>query len=341
MDERPLDPGARLPAEAGHAHGDGRGEPRAACSTRSAPCRSRPRGRWCSTATRDNRGTGSFILIDPATQFTCGAGMITNPVREAARSARRARSVSPSGSRTWRGARRPTKRPPSGAQGARGDADMTATGSRDDRRAKLIARALADAHAALHHVELPGRVRRPDAHAARGAAGHPGALPRHVPPLPADARVPRRADRAMGAEPDQPARDGAERRPVAGGEHQGLLQAPQGGAALLGARGLRHLVHGAAPRPVGVARQPARKWSRSSCRAARRSRASRRSPAGPRKDVWAYAKDHDIPLLPLYELGYTSIGCEPCTELPLDPDNPRSGRWQGQKLECGIHIQAK
>jgi phosphoadenosine phosphosulfate reductase len=59
------------------------------------------------------------------------------------------------------------------------------------------------------------------------------------------------------------------------------------------------------------------------------------------KDVWTYAKDHDIPLLSLYELGYTSIGCEPCTSLPLDPANPRSGRWQGQKLECGIHIQAK
>jgi len=59
------------------------------------------------------------------------------------------------------------------------------------------------------------------------------------------------------------------------------------------------------------------------------------------RDVWAYAKANQIPLLPLYDLGYTSIGCEPCTELPPDPDNPRSGRWQGQKLECGIHIQAK
>jgi phosphoadenosine phosphosulfate reductase len=59
------------------------------------------------------------------------------------------------------------------------------------------------------------------------------------------------------------------------------------------------------------------------------------------KDVWAYAKQYSIPLLPLYELGYTSIGCEPCTSLPFDPSNPRSGRWQGQKLECGIHIQAK
>ena len=58
------------------------------------------------------------------------------------------------------------------------------------------------------------------------------------------------------------------------------------------------------------------------------------------KDVWAYAKANDIPLLPLYELGFTSIGCEPCTTLPVDPSDDRSGRWQGQKLECGIHIQS-
>lgn len=57
------------------------------------------------------------------------------------------------------------------------------------------------------------------------------------------------------------------------------------------------------------------------------------------KEVWTYAKQHQIPLLPLYDLGYTSIGCEPCTTLPLDPSDNRSGRWKGQKLECGIHIQ--
>jgi phosphoadenosine phosphosulfate reductase len=56
-------------------------------------------------------------------------------------------------------------------------------------------------------------------------------------------------------------------------------------------------------------------------------------------DVRRYAKEHDIPLLPLYDRGYTSIGCEPCTTLPLDGSNDRSGRWGGQKLECGIHIQ--
>jgi phosphoadenosine phosphosulfate reductase len=56
------------------------------------------------------------------------------------------------------------------------------------------------------------------------------------------------------------------------------------------------------------------------------------------RDVRAYAAVHEIPLLPLYEAGYTSIGCEPCTVPPPDPKDPRSGRWLGQKLECGIHL---
>ena len=58
------------------------------------------------------------------------------------------------------------------------------------------------------------------------------------------------------------------------------------------------------------------------------------------KDVWTYAGEHEIPLLALYDKGYTSIGCEPCTTLPLDPNDPRSGRWGGQKVECGIHVQS-
>jgi phosphoadenosine phosphosulfate reductase len=58
------------------------------------------------------------------------------------------------------------------------------------------------------------------------------------------------------------------------------------------------------------------------------------------RDVWYACEQLSIPLLPLYERGYTSIGCEPCTSLPLDPNDPRSGRWAGHKVECGIHIEA-
>lgn len=58
------------------------------------------------------------------------------------------------------------------------------------------------------------------------------------------------------------------------------------------------------------------------------------------RDVWYVCEQLEIPLLPLYERGYSSIGCEPCTSLPLDPTDPRSGRWSGRKVECGIHIEA-
>ena len=58
------------------------------------------------------------------------------------------------------------------------------------------------------------------------------------------------------------------------------------------------------------------------------------------RDVWYACAHYSIPLLPLYEKGYTSIGCEPCTSLPTDPNDPRSGRWAGRKVECGIHIQS-
>lgn len=53
--------------------------------------------------------------------------------------------------------------------------------------------------------------------------------------------------------------------------------------------------------------------------------------------VWEYVQSRHIEYLPLYDQGYLSIGCEPCTALPEDPNNPRSGRWGGKKLECGIH----
>lgn len=48
-----------------------------------------------------------------------------------------------------------------------------------------------------------------------------------------------------------------------------------------------------------------------------------------------------IEYLPLYGHGYPSIGCEPCTTLPVNANDLRSGRWAGQKLECGIHTFSK
>ncbi len=53
--------------------------------------------------------------------------------------------------------------------------------------------------------------------------------------------------------------------------------------------------------------------------------------------VELYAREHNIPRLSLYDQGYTSIGCEPCTAIPQAGADPRSGRWGGKKQECGIH----
>ena len=56
-------------------------------------------------------------------------------------------------------------------------------------------------------------------------------------------------------------------------------------------------------------------------------------------DVQGYIKDHDVPVNPLVDQGYPSIGCQPCTH-PVEPGaDPRSGRWAGQdKTECGLHL---
>ena len=55
-------------------------------------------------------------------------------------------------------------------------------------------------------------------------------------------------------------------------------------------------------------------------------------------DAQAYLTQHDLPFHPLWAQGYTSIGCWPCTRQPIDPRDPRSGRWAGQaRTECGIH----
>lgn len=58
------------------------------------------------------------------------------------------------------------------------------------------------------------------------------------------------------------------------------------------------------------------------------------------EEVWEYVRERDLPVHPLYERGYTSIGCAPCTR-PVAPGEPsRAGRWWWEvnaPKECGIH----
>lgn len=55
-------------------------------------------------------------------------------------------------------------------------------------------------------------------------------------------------------------------------------------------------------------------------------------------DIRSYMASHRLPSHPLTEIGYYSIGCEPCTEPGGNADDPRAGRWAGSdKTECGIH----
>ncbi len=54
--------------------------------------------------------------------------------------------------------------------------------------------------------------------------------------------------------------------------------------------------------------------------------------------VDAYLAEHRIPVNPLFEVGYGSIGCEPCTRPVAPGEDPRAGRWAGKnKIECGLH----
>jgi phosphoadenosine phosphosulfate reductase len=57
-----------------------------------------------------------------------------------------------------------------------------------------------------------------------------------------------------------------------------------------------------------------------------------------RQDVQAYIKEHNLPAHPLFEKGYKSIGCKPCTRAILAGEDERAGRWAGKdKTECGLH----
>jgi adenylyl-sulfate kinase len=61
------------------------------------------------------------------------------------------------------------------------------------------------------------------------------------------------------------------------------------------------------------------------------------------RQVEEHIRRHNVPVHPLYERGYTSIGCAPCTRAVEAGEDERAGRWwweQDAKKECGIHFGA-
>ena len=59
------------------------------------------------------------------------------------------------------------------------------------------------------------------------------------------------------------------------------------------------------------------------------------------KDVWDYIHKNNVPYNELYDRGYPSIGCAPCTRPVKDGEDIRAGRWWWESpegRECGLHV---
>ena len=60
-------------------------------------------------------------------------------------------------------------------------------------------------------------------------------------------------------------------------------------------------------------------------------------------EVWDYIGRYEVPYNPLYDQGYRSIGCAPCTRPVVAGEDARAGRWWWETQsarECGIHFSA-
>lgn len=58
------------------------------------------------------------------------------------------------------------------------------------------------------------------------------------------------------------------------------------------------------------------------------------------EEVKDYIDAHNIPYNPLYNKGYASIGCQPCTRAIEPGETLRAGRWwweNAEAKECGLH----
>ncbi len=56
------------------------------------------------------------------------------------------------------------------------------------------------------------------------------------------------------------------------------------------------------------------------------------------RQVEEYLERHDLPYHPLHERGYASVGDWHSTTATAGDDYQRSGRFQGLKQECGLHL---
>jgi phosphoadenosine phosphosulfate reductase len=59
-----------------------------------------------------------------------------------------------------------------------------------------------------------------------------------------------------------------------------------------------------------------------------------------RNAVQNFAREHAVPLNPLHERGFLSIGCAPCTRAVRPGEPERAGRWwweDDRRKECGLH----
>jgi len=58
-------------------------------------------------------------------------------------------------------------------------------------------------------------------------------------------------------------------------------------------------------------------------------------------DVWRYLRAFGVPYNALYDQGYRSVGCAPCTRPVTPAEDPRAGRWwweNPESRECGLHV---
>ena len=116
-----------------------------------------------------------------------------------------------------------------------------------------------------------------------------------------------------------------------------LLRRAQGEAAGTGAFRRCRLDHRSSPWPVGQSCRDAL------CRIRCRTPSPEDQSAGRlgHRGIRAFVEANGVPVNPLHERGYPSIGCEPCTRAIKPGEPERAGRWwweNDETRECGLHV---